>query len=228
MRKELAELSPRAASTAILIPGGVDTAWFSPGDSGPDDWADAGDQLIVTARRLSPRTGVLELVEAMSAVTAQRPGVRLAILGDGLMRKQIQDLVTAANLSGAVKLLGRVHDEDLRAWYRRADLAVTPTQELEGFGLSTAEAMACGTMPLVTPIGANPELVQELPEICMSVGQSASELATAISRALAGSGAPGVDAVRHIAESWSWPAVSQRHLDVMEQLASHSPVGGNR
>jgi glycosyltransferase involved in cell wall biosynthesis len=58
--------------------------------------------------------------------------------------------------------LGRVSDEDLVRWYRSADLVVLPTQELEGFGLATAEALASGTPVLGTPAGATPELLTDL------------------------------------------------------------------
>ena len=46
--------------------------------------------------------------------------------------------IVRLGLSGSVTMLGRVSDEDLVSWYQRADLVITPTQELEGFGLATA------------------------------------------------------------------------------------------
>ena len=61
-----------------------------------------------------------------------------------------------------VRLLGRIPDDELVRWYRSATLVVMPTQELEGFGLTTAEAFACGTPVVGTPAGATPEILEPI------------------------------------------------------------------
>ena len=61
-----------------------------------------------------------------------------------------------------VTFLGFVPDADLPRYYQAADVFVLPTRELEGFGLVTAEALACGTPVLGTPVGATPELLEPL------------------------------------------------------------------
>lgn len=81
-------------------------------------------------------------------------------------------------------LLGRISDDDLLTWYRVADLAVTPTLALEGFGLSTAEAMSCGTPVVVTPVGANPEVVSGLGSEFVAASTSPHDIAMAVNRAL--------------------------------------------
>ena len=62
---------------------------------------------------------------------------------------------------GDVELTGRVSDEELAAWYRRASVYVQASRH-EGFGLAVAEAMLAGCVPVVTEAGALPEVVGEL------------------------------------------------------------------
>ncbi|MGC5220997.1 glycosyltransferase family 4 protein [Micromonospora sp. DT81.3] len=161
------------------IPGGLRTDYFTP-------LAQAGAPLkmarplIVTARRLVERTGVELLVAAMAAVVRAHPTAQLVVTGDGPRRPHIEKQVADLALAGSVHLLGRVSDADLLAWYRAADLAVTPTLALEGFGLSTVEAMSCGTPVVVTPVGANAEVVAGLGEGFVARSTDPQDIARAI------------------------------------------------
>jgi glycosyltransferase involved in cell wall biosynthesis len=217
MRDELGELSEASATTSCLIAGGIDTHWFSPGPRVRTAWAADADPLLFAARRLTARTGVTELVEAMPEVVARHPGARLAVAGDGHLRADIERRIVALGVGDHVRLLGRVSDEDLREWYRAADLTVTPTQELEGFGLSTAEALAVGTPALVTPVGANPELVQDLEARLVAGGATPAHLARAICRLVDEAGllarlrGPARD---HAHPRWSWGQVADRYLEL--------------
>ena len=143
------------------IPGGLQTDYFTPVRDA-DTPVPVDRPLIVTARRLVERTGVELLVAAMAEVLRTHPTAQLVITGDGPRRAPIEKQLADLGIAESVHLLGRVSDSDLLAWYRTADLVVTPTLELEGFGLSTAEAMSCGTPVVVTPVGANTEVVAGL------------------------------------------------------------------
>ena len=120
-------------------------------------------------------------------------------------------------------LLGRLGDRELRNWYRVADLTIVPSQELEGFGLSTAESLAVGTPVLVTPAGANPEVVQGLHPLLVAPGCRSEDLAAGICSVLA---EPGLlRTLRSTARSqvhprWSWAAVAQRYLELYEVIGT--------
>ena len=58
-----------------------------------------------------------------------------------------------------VKFTGFVPEDELPDYYRMADLFILPTRELEGFGLVTLEAMACGVPVLGTPVGGTQEIL---------------------------------------------------------------------
>jgi glycosyltransferase involved in cell wall biosynthesis len=60
--------------------------------------------------------------------------------------------------SSNVTFPGHVDDKTLLEYYRRASVYVQPSLH-EGFGLSVAEAMLAGCVPVVTRVGALPEVV---------------------------------------------------------------------
>jgi glycosyltransferase involved in cell wall biosynthesis len=150
------------AERITVIPGGIDTARFAPGPSVEHPWVDTERPLVFTARRMVPRTGVSELIEAFALISREIPGARLALAGRGPLEADIRQRIQILGLADRVLMLGWVSEEDLVGWYRAADLVVMPTQELEGFGLTTAEALACGTPVVGTPAGANPEVLRRL------------------------------------------------------------------
>jgi glycosyltransferase involved in cell wall biosynthesis len=221
MREQLAALSPDAARRAHVIPGGLDGERFRPGP-GIEHWLTSdADPLLFTARRLVPRTGVEHLVRAMSHVVRALPGARLAVAGDGPLRGEISELIAALGLSGLVVMLGRVSEEDLIRWYRSATLFVLPTQELEGFGISTIEALACGTPTLGTAVGGTPEILSDIDSRLLARSASPEDLAGAIGRACKPGVIDEVSALAraHVVPSMTWPRVVDRHLDVYERAA---------
>ncbi len=126
-------------------------------------------------RRLVPRMGLEDLIDAMFVVKQSIPEVHLTIAGKGMLEGALRGRITARGLDAHVTLAGYVPDNDLPLWYRAADLSVVPTVALEGFGLTTAESLAAGTPVLVTPVGGLPEAVAPLSEalVLPSIGFNA-------------------------------------------------------
>ncbi|MEN3279598.1 MAG: hypothetical protein V7607_738 [Solirubrobacteraceae bacterium] len=217
MRTELAHIDPDAANRAMLLPGGVDTDRFAPAGSRPPE----GAPLLFTARRLTPRTGVATLIEALPAIAAEQPDVRLAVAGAGGQEGAIRRRIAELGIQRRVDLLGRVSDDELVRWYRRATLVVMPTQELEGFGLTTAEALATGTPVIGTPAGATPELLTPIDPALVSRDTSAAALADAVTRMLADrercARVRGAARAR-VHPAMGWPAIAERHLELYDRL----------
>jgi glycosyltransferase involved in cell wall biosynthesis len=80
--------------------------------------------------------------------------------------------------------VGRVSEDELRDWYRAADLFVLPTVAYEGFGMVTLEALASGTPVVGTKAGATPELLEPLEPRLVAEGSDPESLALAIGEAL--------------------------------------------
>jgi SAM-dependent methyltransferase len=106
--------------------------------------------------------GLDTLVRAFARIHATHPEAQLLIGGSGSLRDELDSLVGSLGVGAAVRFLGYIPDEDLPNYYQAADAFVLPTRELEGFGLVTVEALACGTPVFGTPVGGTPEILQPL------------------------------------------------------------------
>jgi glycosyltransferase involved in cell wall biosynthesis len=106
--------------------------------------------------------GLENLLLAFSEVVRENKDLVLVIGGIGFLEQNLKNLSHKLGLDNNVKFTGLISDELLPNYYQVADLFVLPTLALEGFGLVTIEAMACGTPVLGTPIGGTVEILSEL------------------------------------------------------------------
>ncbi len=164
-----------------VVGGGVDLDRFRP--EGDRDalkrrlGAAPGQWLVLTVRRLAPRMGVDALVEAARLLRRRRGDFLLLIVGDGVMRSAIERQIETLGCGEYVRLAGRVPDEELPDYYRAADLFVLPTRFMEGFGMITPEALACGTPVLGTPVGGTEELLRRFDDAFLFADASPAAMA---------------------------------------------------
>lgn len=218
-RRVLAERYGLAPWHVHVWPPGVALESFADGDRAaarreldlpPDAF------VAVCVRRLVARMGIDGLLDAWAA--AQLPqGSTLLIVGDGPLREHLRERADAAPLAGAVRVVGRLSDEQLVAAYRAADAAVVPTAALEGFGMVVLEAAACGTPSLVTDVGGLPEAAAGLDASLVVEAGDTQALARRIAAAAEGE-LPDRRATRAYAERFSWPAVAERHRELHRAL----------
>ncbi len=167
MRHELSELySTDNKGRVWNLPLGVDTKRFAYAeDQGRVRRELALDEkrpLLLTVRRLVGRMGIENLILAMRTVTSSFPNALLIIGGIGYMEEKFREMIIGLGLENNISMVGFIPEEMLPKYYQAADLFVLPTLEYEGFGRSTIEALSCGTPSIVTPVGANPEVVAPL------------------------------------------------------------------
>ena len=172
---------PRAK--IVKIPAGADIERFTlEGKAGARERLGLPENvpILFSVRRLAPRMGLENLVAAMPALVKEHPDALLLIGGKGPLAGFLQSEVERLGLSGNVRLLGFIPDDALADHYRAASLFVLPTVALEGFGLVTVEALACGTPVLGTPVGATPELLKPLDPALLARDASTEALAEGI------------------------------------------------
>jgi glycosyltransferase involved in cell wall biosynthesis len=184
-RRLIARHCPKALDKVCMAPGGADLACFAPEPSREEARRklalDTGGPLLFTCRRLEHRMGILELVEAVKRLRQDGRDLALVIAGRGSLEQEVRNRISDC---GAIRLAGYVPEEELPLYYRAADAFVLPTRALEGFGLVTAEALACGTPVIGTPVGATPEILSPLDKRLLTRGSSADDLADGIGRFL--------------------------------------------
>lgn len=150
----------------IKIVGGVDGSVYFPATEKKkvrDSLGLPQDKIVLfTVRALIARTGIEELIEAFSQVVKKRNDIVLVIGGKGRLRERIEEMVQRRKLGNEVQLVGFISSEKLPSYYQAADIFILPTQEQEGFGLVTVEALASGTPVLGTPVGATKEILEDL------------------------------------------------------------------
>lgn len=154
---------PRAKITQIY--NGVDTDLFHPaanGREGMGPFIDPGYFIVGAVGRMQPVKDHLTLVRAMIELWRSEPHgrsrLRLALVGDGPLRGEVEAVLRQANMSELAWFAGA--RDDVPRIMRGLDLFVLPSLA-EGISNTLLEAMACGLPAVATRVGGNPELVEE-------------------------------------------------------------------
>jgi glycosyltransferase involved in cell wall biosynthesis len=157
-----------------VVPHGIDER-FRPGGTRSDV------PLAVAVARLMPQKGVADLLPVLARVREEIPTLEAVVIGDGPQRVQLEQLVAGLGATAWLRFAGRVDDDELVDWYRRAWVSVSASHR-EGFGLTLTEAAACGTPVVATRIPGHVDAVAEGRSGLLATG--ATELAEAIASVL--------------------------------------------
>jgi glycosyltransferase involved in cell wall biosynthesis len=179
MRKRVLAAHHIPEGKLCLLPGAADHRKFHPATDRASIRRQLGlptDRMVLfTVRNLGPRMG-LEGEELRD--------VLVLIGGEGPLRPMLEGLIRSLDLTGRVRLLGFIPEEYLPRYYQAADLMLLPTAELEGFGLVTVEALACGTPVLGTSVGATQEILAQVDPGLLTEGHDPGAIAKGVRRLL--------------------------------------------
>jgi len=131
-----------------------------------------GVKTILTVSRIERYKGIDRFIRLVPEIERRAGRVVYVVVGDGPFRSELERIVEDSGLSDRVILAGRVSDERLVEYYRRADLFVLPTIEewdaatgklisAEGFGLVLAEASSFGIPVVASRSGGTVEVVED-------------------------------------------------------------------
>lgn len=148
-----------------VIPNSVDTERFVPNPAARQQIRrqfdiDDTTPLLGAVGRMSEQKRPLELIRILAGLMAQRPDVRFLFVGDGPLLGEAQALVQQLGLQRQILFAGfRDNPWD---YFAALDLHVLNSWT-EGFGLATAEAMACGVPAVGTDVPGTRDILQGCP-----------------------------------------------------------------
>jgi len=163
-RTEVVELLGRDPASVVTVGAGV-SPYFTPADGTDSELfrfyfpALEHRPFVMTVSGSDARKGTERLVHAMATVVREGVDVDLLVVGSltAQWQQRLRQAARQAKLGDRLVLGGTVHDELLRACYRRAVASVLPSLA-EGFGLPVLESAACGTPALASDRSALAEV----------------------------------------------------------------------
>ena len=178
------------------------------------------DFYLLTLGTILARRNIPVLVRAVARLVADRPGLRLGIVGENRTHPLEDPQVLARTLGceSAVRLSGFVPDPEIARHYAAADAAIF-LSEYEGFGLPALEAMARGVPTIIANRGSLNEmfgpgaLVVEPVEAEVVVGLRRVLCEPTVAQDLRRRG------FDH-AKSFSWERTAKQTLRILERAAA--------
>ena len=150
----------RLAYLGIDLPGDWDSVKQRAASILPDL---AGRRVVLTVGRLVRQKGHRVLINAMRDVLRAHSEVVHVIVGDGPERQALTAQIEGLGLSGRVRLVGRVSDTELQAYYAMASLFALTSHavdsRVEGLGFVFLEAAARGLASIGSRHGGIPEAI---------------------------------------------------------------------
>ncbi|MBF0215755.1 MAG: glycosyltransferase [Candidatus Omnitrophica bacterium] len=170
LRSELVNLSGSFDEKAPeVIPMGVDTSRFRPGNDRPGARAKLGLEERFTflfVGKFVEKKGIKDIVSAVEVLTGRKKDFRVVLAGGGPLEDIIKKAVKDKRLEEYFKFAGWVAQADLPRYYAASDALLVPSVfdrkgETEGMPVVVAEAMAGGVPVIGSDISGIPDIVKD-------------------------------------------------------------------
>lgn len=154
---------PKLADRFSFLPTWVDTDVFRPART-PEERRSlrerlseslnlpAASKVITSVGRLDLQKDPLFLLESVGIALKTRPDLCLLLVGDGILRRELETKIRAQDLSDRIRLLGAKSAPEIADLLRVSDLFVL-SSSYEGMPIAVLEALATGTPVVTTHVG---------------------------------------------------------------------------
>lgn len=115
---------------------------------------------IAFVGRFETVKGVDAIRRAIPPLVESNPNIRIELIGDGKLRDEIETFVDRRGFAENVTFTGWIDHDELPARLDDARTLLLPSRS-EGVPKALLEAMACGTVPIATPVGGVPDIVDD-------------------------------------------------------------------
>jgi glycosyltransferase involved in cell wall biosynthesis len=130
-------------------------------DLGAERYAPGRPLELAYLGRLAENKGILESVAAVGVLRDRGIEARLSIAGSGPAQHKLLRAIETAQLGDRVRFLGPVFGAAKQELWQKANVFAFPTFHHEGLPYALLESMAAGAVPVVSPVGAIPDVVQD-------------------------------------------------------------------
>jgi glycosyltransferase involved in cell wall biosynthesis len=219
----VAELAAKGIQHTALWQRGVDTELFRPSLRSDamrarlhGNYDDTGNLLLYIGRLSAEKQ-----IERIRPVLAALPQTRLALVGDGPYRQQLERLFEGT----ATTFVGYLAGEDLASAYASGDAFLFPSST-ETLGLVLLEAMAAGCPVVGANRGGIPDIVSDGKNGCLYDPNDPPSLISALRRLL-GDAITRSElrrAARLEAERWGWAGATEQLRTYYRQVLGRHPI----
>lgn len=152
------------AARPVVVPNAIPSDWLERPPEGAvravreELGVREGEGLVLSASRLIALKNLTHALEVLAE--ARRCGARFvyAIAGEGPERSSLEARARTLGLGDSVRFIGA--RRDMKRLHDAADLFLLPSR-VEGLPLALLEAMACGSVPVVTPFAGARTIVRD-------------------------------------------------------------------
>lgn len=116
---------------------------------------------LIYVGRLAATKGIFEIIEALAILKRRGHRLKLSIVGGGPEELTLREAVERSGVAQMVEFRGPLFGEEKNALWRAAHVFVFPTYHREGLPYALLEGMASGAVPVVSPVGAIPDVMQD-------------------------------------------------------------------
>ncbi len=184
------------------------------------DYAIESPTRLLFVGRLHEQKGVDVLLEAFQHLVKRFPDkdLRLDLLGDGPLRKDLESLAVELGIAQQVDFVGQC--DTVSRYLRSADIFVLPSRA-EGISNALLEAMACGLPVVASRIPGNVDVVCDRRNGLLFAANQAESLFEAVSELLTDAqlrAQLGTEARRTVEAEFSLDSVSDRYIALYREL----------
>jgi teichuronic acid biosynthesis glycosyltransferase TuaC len=148
-------------SRVHTIVNGFNSSVFAPADRMQNRQRlglNSDDQIVIFVGRFIEAKGLRELISAARQIASKNDHFRLALIGDGVMKAELMELIATAGLAEKVHLPGGLAPSAVAQWISASDVLALPSWS-EGYPNVVVEAAACGRPVVATDVGGTREIV---------------------------------------------------------------------
>ena len=212
-------LTEHLDTDAIVVPNGIYASLYRDGKL-DERWT--GNTLGFIGRFEEPRKGLSVLTQALPAIIAEFPDVKIFVAGPGESSDTLKDI--QPSLRSRFTFMGRISEEEKANFLASVGLYIAPNTGGESFGIILAEALAAGASVVASDIPAFDSLLGHGDYGTLFQSENSDDLAMKVIELLKDSARRRAIADRGkiYAQSFDWDVVADKIYDVYQMAM----VGG--